>query len=114
MTINSKMNHNGWLVLLTGMLLFAACETDPILTGDEVSYAADIRRLIDQNCTSSGCHGAGSVVSELLTYNQVKLDADKIRRVIWIERDTPHHNVSLSDADRKKFKDWVDAGAPNN
>lgn len=107
-----KKQKGGWLLLL-GILIFAACETDPILTGDEVSYAADIRPLIDQNCTSSGCHGAGSIEFELLTYNQVKLKATAIKREVWELENMPKGGT-MSSADRKKFKDWVDAGAPNN
>src|SRR5690606_8039322 len=110
----TKKNRAGWWVLIGGILLFAACEADPILSGEEISYAADIRPLIDVNCSSSGCHGAGSLEFELLTYNQVKLKASDIRQVVWVDRATPHYTVSMSDADRQKFRDWVDAGAPNN
>jgi len=105
--------HKGWLILLTGLLIFVACESDPVLSGDEVSYAGDIRPLIDQNCTSSGCHGAGSIQSELLTYNQVKIAAAAIKRTVW-ELETMPLNATMSQENRKKFKDWVDAGAPNN
>ena len=96
-----------------GIIIFAACETDPVLTGDEVSYAGDIRPLIDQNCTFSGCHGAGSVQFELLTYNQVKLKAAAIRREVFVLENMPR-NRTMSQENRIKFKDWVDAGAPNN
>lgn len=115
MSISGIKNKNkGWWILLAGFLLLASCEEDPILTGEEVSYAADIRPLIDQNCTASGCHGAGSLEFELLTYNQVKLKAADIRQLIWFDRAIPHYSVALSDADREKFKDWVDDGALNN
>lgn len=113
-TSGSLKKNKGWWFLLTGLFLFVSCEEDLILTGEEVSYAADIRPLIDQNCTASGCHGAGSLEFELLTYNQVKLEAADIRQLIWVEQDAPHYSVALSDADREKFKDWVDGGALNN
>lgn len=113
MALKFKLNRKGWLAILMGMLLFAACESDPVLTGDEVSYAGDIRPLIDQNCTASGCHGAGSVQFELLTYNQVKLKAAAIKREVWELENMPQGGT-MSQEDRKKFKDWVDAGAPNN
>lgn len=100
-------------IILATVLIFIACEEDPLLTGNEVSYAADIRPLIDQNCTSSGCHGAGSIVFELLTYNQVKLKASAIRKAVWADQTMPPSSV-MSQKDRDKFKDWVDAGAPNN
>lgn len=113
MALTFKMNRKGWLAVLMGVLLFAACESDPVLTGDEVSYAGDIRPLIDQNCTASGCHGAGSVEFELLTYNQVKLKATAIKREVWELENMPKGGT-MSQANREKFKDWVDAGAPNN
>ncbi|MBY5956589.1 hypothetical protein KUV50_00480 [Membranicola marinus] len=113
MALKFKMNRKGWLAVFAGLLLFAACESDPVLTGDEVSYAGDIRPLIDQNCTFSGCHGAGSVQFELLTYNQVKLKAAAIRREVWELQNMPKDRT-MSLEKREKFKDWVDAGAPNN
>ena len=109
----SMIKHHGWWILLSGMLLFAACETDPIMTGEEVSYAGDIRPLIDQNCSSSSCHGAGSIVFELVTYNQVKLKASAIKTQVWELENMPKGGI-MSEANRNKFKDWVDAGALNN
>ena len=107
------IKHKGWWILLTGMVLFAACEADQVLSGNEVSYAGDIRPLIDQNCTFSGCHGAGSIQFELLTYNQVKLKAAAIKKQVWELKNMPKDRT-MSDANRNKFKDWVDAGALNN
>lgn len=103
-----------WWFLAAALIILVSCEEDPILTGEEVSYVADIQPLINQNCTASGCHGAGSVEFELITYNQVKLKAADIRQLIWFERDMTHYTVTMSDTDREKFKDWVDDGAPNN
>src|SRR5690606_33030702 len=103
-----------WWLVAAAFFIIVACEEDPILTGEEVSFTADIQPLINQNCTSSGCHGAGSVEFELITYNQVKLKAAAIRQLIWVDRATPHHTVSMSESDRQKFRDWVDDGAPNN
>ena len=111
--VRSIKNKAFW-VFAVAIVLRVACEEDPLLTGEEVSYVADIQPLINQNCTGSGCHGAGSVQFELITYNQVKLKAADIRQLIWFERDMPHYTVSLSESDREKFKDWVDDGAPNN
>src|SRR5699024_1155181 len=100
-------------IILATLIFMIACEEDPLITGEEISYAADIRPLIDQSCTGSGCHGAGSVIFELITYNQVKLKASEIRQAVWTNRTMPPDG-SMSEANRQKFKDWVDAGAPNN
>lgn len=101
------------LILAAAFVFMIACEEDPLITGEEISYAADIRPLIDQSCTGSGCHGGGSVIFELITYNQVKLKASEIRRTVWTDRTMPPDGA-MSEENRKKFKDWVDAGAPNN
>lgn len=100
-----------FLLVLLGFII--ACEEDPLITGDEVSYTADIRPLIDRTCTGSGCHGGGSVVFELITYNQVKLKASEIRQAVWTARTMPP-DESLTEEERRKFRDWIDAGAPNN
>src|SRR5690625_7326923 len=98
-----------FIIVLVLLGFIIACEEDPLITGDEVSYTADIRPLIDRTCTGSGCHGGGSIVFELITYNQVKLKASEIRRAVWTSRTMPPDG-SLTEEERKKFRDWVDAG----
>lgn len=102
------------LFLILGLLIFfIACDEDPVLTGDEVSYAADIRPLIDRKCGNSDCHGPGSISLELQTYNQVKLAASAIRKAVWVDQTMPPDG-NMSAAEREMVRDWVDAGAPNN
>src|SRR5690625_168356 len=102
-----------FIIVLVLLGFIIACEEGPLITGDEVSYTADIRPLVDRTCTGSGCHGGGSIVVELITYNQVKRKASAIRRAVWTSRTMPPDG-SLTEAERKKLRDWVDAGAPNN
>lgn len=102
------------LVLLISLVVVIACTKDePTLTGEEVSYAADIRPIIDAKCSNQACHGAGSTILELDTYEKVKLAAQKIRTKVWVEKSMPK-NGSMSDADRELFKNWVDQGAKDN
>src|SRR5690625_2973733 len=102
-----------FIIVLVLLGFIIACEEDPLITGDEVSYTADIRPLIDRTCTGAGCQGGGSIVYGLVTYYQVKLKASEIRRAVWTSRTMPPDG-SLTEEERKKFRDWVDAGAPNN
>ncbi|WP_236973567.1 hypothetical protein [Membranihabitans maritimus] len=90
-----------------------ACTDDPIMTGEEVSYAGDIRPLIDTKCSNQACHGPGSTVFELTTYTQVQLKASQIREQVW-EFQTMPQTGSMTQEQRALFRDWVDAGAPNN
>ncbi|GAA5219426.1 hypothetical protein [Membranihabitans marinus] len=100
------------LALLVGITV-VSCSDDPIITGEEVSYTADIRPLLDQKCSNPSCHGPGSVILELDTYDKVQLAAAKIRERVWVSRTMPKSGT-MTEEERELVKDWVDQGAMNN
>ena len=79
------------------------------------SYSASIKPLIDANCTSSGCHNAGSSNGNLTTYEGllIRVNNGTLSKRVLYTKDMPK-NGSLSLDDRKKIKCWLDAGAPRN
>jgi hypothetical protein len=78
----------------------------------EVSYADQIRPIIDTNCQLSGCHGSAAGIPTYATYSDVKARESLIKMRTSNKSMPP--TGPLSDADIKLISDWVDQGAPNN
>ena|ERR1041385_390194 len=79
------------------------------------AYNANIKPIINANCNSSGCHGAGSSNGDFTVYAGLKAKADNgslNTRVLEDKTMPPSGALSLDD--RKKIKCWINNGAPNN
>jgi hypothetical protein len=65
-------------IYLSGLILsLCGCESntyeslqEPTVIIDKVTYTANVKSIIDQNCI--GCHSAGGSLIPLVTYDQVK------------------------------------------
>ncbi|MGI9549908.1 MAG: c-type cytochrome [Aurantibacter sp.] len=78
-----------------------------------VSYGADIRPLIDNNCMP--CHngdGSSPQAPNLLTYESVEGVSSIIREVTQTRR--MPLNGMITDAEIESIRCWVDNGALNN
>ena len=87
-----------------------ACDTT------EYSFAGTIMPIIETNCaTSSGCHGAGSMNSRFLSYDQIKPYAGNglIENRVIVYKNMPPANP-LPDCEMLLIKKWIDNGALNN
>ena len=66
------------LAITVASLLLVTCkksntDTTPTITCDgTVTYTASAKALIDKNCTSSGCHNAGSSRGDFTSYSGIK------------------------------------------
>lgn len=78
------------------------------------SFSAHVSPIIQNNCTQSGCHGAGSTngPGPLLNYTQISTAATAIRAAVV--SGTMPKNSSLTTAQKNSIICWVDAGALNN
>ena len=104
-------------VIFTMLLgfLFASCltnvdeeqEIDPCTT---VSFALDVKPLIDANCVS--CHGVGGQSPNLTTYNSISANAATVKSEV-VSKEMPIGG-SLTDAEIQAISCWVDNGALNN
>jgi len=79
-----------------------------------VSYSIQIAGIIEQNCTKSGCHSAGTsnVGGPFTSYTLVKNKVAKIKQ--QVASGAMPKGFALSDADKQAISCWVDAGAPDN
>ena len=98
---------------------FSSCRKDEYKKLDcstiNAKYNADIKPIINANCTSSGCHDAGSGNGDYTTYSGLKIKVDNSSlssRVLYDKNMPPNGALSLDD--RNKIKCWLDNGAPNN
>ncbi len=83
--------------------------------GARVSYANDIRPILDANCQVSPCHGTDSGLPSWATYENVSANAANIKSKTGAKIMPPSESGrSLSDAQIQLIADWVDDGAENN
>ncbi len=88
-------------------------QTDVTITSvTEVSFASQVKPIIDTNCQISGCHGSNASTPSFATYTQVKANAENIKSKTSAKVMPP--TGPLSDSNIKLISDWVDQGAPNN
>lgn len=78
----------------------------------EVSFATEIKPIIDTNCQISNCHGSNAGIPSWATYGDIKARASAIKT--RTSNKTMPPNGSLSDSDIQLIADWVDQGAPDN
>ena len=78
----------------------------------EVSYANQVRPIIDTNCQISNCHGSQSGIPTFATYNDVLSNAAGIQARTTGKTMPP--TGPLPDDEIQLIADWIDQGAPNN
>ncbi len=84
-------------------------------SGSRVSYADDIRPILDTNCQISGCHGSNGGIPDFSTYEAVSANAANIKSRTGNETMPPASSgKSLSTDEIQMIADWVDDGAQNN
>lgn len=91
------------------------CTSSATTTVDEivaVSYADQIRPIIDADCQKSPCHGTNGGIPSWETYDDVKAGAARIKARTGNKTMPPAG--PLSDANIKLIADWVDQGAEEN
>jgi len=78
----------------------------------EVSYADQVRPIIDTNCQISNCHGDSEGIPPWASYANVKAKAEEIKFKTTSGSMPP--SGPLPDTEIQLISDWVDQGAPNN
>lgn len=84
--------------------------------GSDPSYTADIKRIIDSNCLSSGCHNSGSSNGVFTTYPGLKpyLDNGSFQNEVLDKRSMPQGSAKLSKEELQKIKCWAENGYREN
>jgi len=79
-----------------------------------ISYTQDIRPILDNSCI--GCHSGGFSPGDYSDYAGIKSKVDNgtLKLHIVTLRDMPPPPETITDAERKIIKCWVEQGGPNN
>jgi hypothetical protein len=123
------------LLVIGGLLVFlASCYNDkgdklypppainPCDTANRtVSYANDVRPILQGNCTTSGCHDAGAASAgyDFTIYEGAKLAVTNNKLVTAIAHlpgasPMPQGGNKLPDCAIAQVAKWANQGAPNN
>ena len=110
------------LIIFCGVLVFLACKKDQVpvtACADNVSFSAEIAPLINQNCSTSGCHDAATAASgyDLSNHLSIKANADIILSVMNHSSGVspmPQGQSKLADSLIAKFECWKANGSLDN
>lgn len=106
-------------IITTVVAVFSMCKKDDYKNIDcgkiNATYNTSIKLIIQNNCSSSSCHGSGSSNGDYTTYIGLKTIADngKLNDRVLINKNMPSSSA-LSLDDRKKIKCWLNSGSQNN
>lgn len=103
-------------VVLSGCYFDNKEELYPNLTSDcdkSLTYNTGIKTLIDNNCSTSGCHVPGGGAIDLSTYSLVKANSAKITDRAIVQKNMPAPS-GMSSCNITKLDNWIKAGMPEN
>ncbi len=106
---------------IAGLLAVASCKKDDSggdsgIDCNTVKFSTTIAPILQNSCTTSGCHSVGSVNGDYTTYaglEAVAKDGTMETQVI-IDKTMPKAGDPLSQTQLDQFQCWLDDGAPNN
>lgn len=118
------MNNGKFLFFLfiAGLIAFASCKKDEDGGGDgridcnTVTFSTTIAPILQNSCTTSGCHDAASVNGDYTTYAGLETVAknDTMRQKVLIDMSMPKAGDDLTQTQLDQFKCWLDDGALDN
>ena len=108
------------LLISAGIVLFS-CKKDVApapACPTVISYANDLKPILDVNCSTSGCHDvSASGGYDLSAYSGVSANADVILHVINQEpgfNPMPQGLPKLADSTIQQFSCWIQQGKQDN
>ncbi len=112
-----------FFLLLLSVSLYLGCgddDVEPETCADTVSYASDIKPIIDNACAVAGCHVAGFANGAYEDYAGLKASADngslrvQVVSTKVMPLENPNGPSTLTDAEIELFDCWIADGAPDN
>jgi len=111
-----------FLALLSGFGILTGCYYDkeeelyPNLTTNtdcnkQLTYNTGIKTIIDINCATSSCHGAGGTSPDLSNFQLVVSNATGITERAITEKNMPAPS-GMSSCNIIKLDNWIKAGMP--
>lgn len=101
------------LLVISSLFIFACKKsnsdtTDAITCDGTLTYTANAKAIITKNCTTSGCHNAGSSRGDFTTYAGLKpyLNSGDFYREVITTKDMPQGS-SLSEEEYNALYCWA-------
>lgn len=105
------------LVFLLSVLMLIGCSKDETKTAEcdnsNLTYNSGISTIINNNCNTSGCHGAGSSNGVFTSYSGLTsvIGNGKFNDRVINKQDMPQGS-SLNQTQLNQLKCWVDNNYP--
>ena len=118
--MNLKDNLTFLIIAIFILFLSNACGKDdkfvPACDGSMPTYDADIKSIINANCTSAPCHGSGSVNGDWTTYAGMTtvLNNGQFEKQVLTDMTMPQGSATLSEAQLNLIRCWADNNYPEN
>ena len=111
--MKNKFLLAGTALALLALMSGSCKKYDPSCDGSTPTYNADVKDIIDANCTQSGCHGAGSSRGDFRTYAGLRpyLLNSRFKREVLTDQSMPKGG-SLSHAELNLIQCWADTDYP--
>ncbi|MBL4578099.1 MAG: hypothetical protein JKY18_11900 [Flavobacteriales bacterium] len=99
-------------------LAMASCKDkklDPSCGGEKPTYDNGISVIIDANCTSPSCHGAGALQAQFIDYASMALALSNgnFEKKVLVEQSMPKNNFLTQD-EINLIQCWKENGYPEN
>ena len=115
------MKNIASLITLSFILvfIFESCKEntlEPECDGSMPTYDADVKALIDDNCTNAACHASGSPRGDFTAFATLKPDLDngKFEERVLTKQNMPKGSATLTQAQLNMLQCWVESGYPEN
>jgi hypothetical protein len=118
------MNKSKFLFFLfiAGLVTIASCKKDDDNGGgnaidcDTVKFSTTIATILQNSCTTSGCHDVTSVNGDYTSYAGIEMRAKDgtLETEVITEMTMPKGSGTLTKTQIDQFQCWIDAGAPDN
>jgi hypothetical protein len=118
------MNKTIIIIIVLGVSILSGCYYDnkeelyPNTYGTQITcdtsnltYTNSIKTIIDANCASSSCHGAGGTSPDLSSYINVTSNITRVKARA-IDLKTMPASAPLSVCEINKLQAWINAGTP--
>lgn len=106
------------LSLGTLVILLVACNKDPLVPacdGNQATYEADVKTIIESTCNGGACHGSGSSRGDFTSYSGLLpyLNNGAFKREVIDEQTMPKFKT-LSQDEINSIQCWIDNGYAEN
>jgi hypothetical protein len=117
-TVAGCTNHNYQDLYPSTPTSIDKCDT----VANASTYSGNVKTLMEQYCSTSGCHNAGTAAGgyDLSNYTGVRLSANNgtlVKSIVWStsgSHQMPQGGTELTECNLKQIIYWVNHGAQNN